>query len=89
MKNFQQFKEEVNKITKNPNIDPNAIVQLLWKNEALEILKEIDFHKGMKNKARTIIWKHLVSSLSIDEIKRAVRQKLKSRKHWRPVPQQK
>ena len=22
MKNFQQFKEEVNKITKNPNIDP-------------------------------------------------------------------
>ncbi len=73
----------------NPNIDPNAIVQLLWKNEALDILKSIGLCRGMKNKTRSIIWGHLVSSLSLDEIKKAVRQKLKSRQHWRPVPQQK
>lgn len=89
---YEFGKLKINKVCSpqdNPNIDPNAIVQLLWKNEALEILKEIGFYKGMSNKTRTIIWNHLVSSLSIDEMKRAVRQKLKSRQHWRPVPQQK
>ena len=73
----------------NPNVDPNAIVQLLWKNEAIDILNEMRIQKGLKNKPRAIIWKHLASLLSIEELKNSVRQKLKARQHWRPVLQQK
>ncbi|WP_213996149.1 MULTISPECIES: sce7726 family protein [Tepidanaerobacter] len=67
----------------NKNTDPYSIVQLLWKEEALDILMQYDLDKGYHNKSKKIIWERLVESLPIGELKYLVREKLKSRSNWR------
>ncbi|AQS57407.1 hypothetical protein B0W44_05185 [Novibacillus thermophilus] len=67
----------------NYNSDPLAIAQLLWRNEALEILKEKGLHKGLLSKPRRVLWQALAEKLSIDELKDEVRKKLKNRSNWR------
>ena len=72
---------------KNPSIDPSSIVQLLWRDEALDILKELNLNKGMVSKPRAVLWNRLVEYLSIDELSSTIRIKLKSRQVWRVAPQ--
>ena len=74
---------EVRKGKINPNLDPNAIVQLLWRDEALEVLEEYDLKKGIWNKRRKILWESIVHNLSINELKTAVRKKIRKRINWR------
>ncbi|MFD2116319.1 sce7726 family protein [Paenibacillus yanchengensis] len=67
----------------NPNVDPFAITQLLWKEEALSILKERDLHKGYLSKPRQVLWKVIAESLELNDLKNEVRNKLKARTKWR------
>ena len=70
---------------KNTTVDPMALVQLLWRDEALSILKEHNFHRGVVSKPRKIIWERLVELLPLDELQDEIRQKIKARQHWRSV----
>lgn len=72
----------------NPCLDPFAVVQLLWRAEALEALKERGLHRGLANKPRTTLWKKLVEQLPIEELVALVRNILKSRENWRSRYQQ-
>lgn len=72
----------------NPSLDPKAIVQLLWRDEALEILKNIGHQKGVVSKPRKLIWDRVVSCLTVDELCEAVRKNLKARKSWRIASKQ-
>lgn len=67
----------------NPSLDPFAVVQLLWRDEAFEALKKYDLQQGLANKPRTIIWEKLVEYLPTDELLALVRTLLKSRENWR------
>jgi hypothetical protein len=67
----------------NPCIDPFAVVQLLWREEALEVLKSIGLARGMNTKPRAVIWTKLVAHMSLEEICSTVRACLKSRGNWR------
>lgn len=67
----------------NQDVDPKALVQLLWKDEALEILKERRLDKGLANKRRSILWQHITECLSLNEIRAEVRSRIKSRQNWR------
>jgi hypothetical protein len=67
----------------NPSIDPFAVVQLLWREEALEVLKNLGLARGMNTKPRDIIWSKLVAHMSVEEICSTVRERLKSRGDWR------
>lgn len=67
----------------NNNIDPYSVAQLLWKDEALDILIQFGLDRGYHNKSRKIIWEKLVKSLSLEELKNLVREKLKNRTEWR------
>jgi hypothetical protein len=76
----------------NQGQDPFAIAQLLWKEEALSILKEKGLAKGYKSKPRKEIWKKLANTLSLEELKYYVRRTLKARvlkSNWRVDVQQK
>ncbi|MFW7190042.1 sce7726 family protein [Lysinibacillus sp. BNK-21] len=68
---------------KNPTLDPFALSSLLWKDEALEILKKRDLQKGYLSKPRKVIYQKMSESLSIGEIKYFVNEQLKSRADWR------
>lgn len=67
----------------NPNVDPYALVQLLWRSEALEVLEELGLDRGLRSKPRHILWNTLVDHLPIDDLRAKVRSRMKSRKNWR------
>lgn len=72
----------------NPNVDPFALVQLLWRGEAFEALKDRNLHRGLSNKSRTILWEKLADQLPINEVVALVMHILKSRENWRSGYQQ-
>lgn len=67
----------------NPNPNYEAIAALLWREEALNILEEINEASGLRSKNRSIIYKHLADVLDGKELKSIVRQHLKTRIDWR------
>lgn len=73
---------EVRKGKFNPNIDPFALSHLLWRDEALDILKERDLHKGYLSKPRKEIYQRLIECLEIEELRKCISKQLRSRKQW-------
>lgn len=73
---------------KNTTVEPSALVQLLWRDEALSILMQRNLHEGVVSKPRGIIWGRLVEHLSLDELRFEVRKRIKGRQYWRPVQKQ-
>ncbi len=72
----------------NPDVAPHSLVQCLWRDEVLHILKERGLAKGLLGKPRDILRKKLAISIPLEELKELVRQALKSRDNWRlDVPQ--
>lgn len=86
--NFIEF-DEFRSPKNNPLVDLFSIVQLLWRDESIEILKKKGFLKGINGKPRVKIWEKLVEKLDPDELKRNVRDQLKLRVNWRVDQQQK
>ncbi len=71
------------KAKKNPNLDAFAIAQLLWREEALDLLHEYGLSDGLRSKTRKEIWLALADYLRLDELRDEVRRKLVNRKGWR------
>jgi hypothetical protein len=70
----------------NPAVDASAIVQLLWRGEALTILARVGADRGIRSKPREEVWDRLVKSLSLAELRSEVRYVLKARRGWRENP---
>jgi hypothetical protein len=70
----------------NPQLDKLALSKLLWRDELLAILGELDELHGIKSKPKRILWSKLASCMDIGELRDIVRAKLKARKDWRADP---
>lgn len=75
--------QEVRPCSVNLAVDPSSVVQLLWREEALSILKERNLHNGIVSKSRKVLWEKIVECLPTNEVKSVVRAKIKSRQQWR------
>lgn len=75
--------KQVKKGRKNPSLDALSLVQLLWKDEALDVLKEKGLHRGFLSKPRTVLFERLVEYIPLNELVTIVNRKLKSRTGWR------
>ncbi len=64
---------------KNPNRDPRSLVELLWLEEAQQLLEQRDAARGVRGKPRRVVWDRVCENLSLDEIAVAVRERLKAR----------
>lgn len=82
-KNKELLIRKIRPDTQNSEVDPTAIVQLLWREEALDVLKKRDLHKGIVSKPRTVLWNRLVECLPLDELRFEVRERIKARQYWR------
>ena len=71
----------------NPEIDPSALVQLLWRDEALALLTSRAVPLPRK-KSRQNVWNCLVANLALTELRAGVRRFLKSRTRWRVAGEQ-
>ncbi|HEY0010323.1 MAG TPA: sce7726 family protein [Candidatus Paceibacterota bacterium] len=67
----------------NKTVDPYSLVQLLWRDETINILRTLGKAQGMENKPRRVLWDHLATETSPSEINRYVRETLKARQGWR------
>ncbi len=75
--------EEVRESGSNPQVHALAVVQLLWRDEALDILEECGLAFGFRGKTRDRICEWLVECLPKEQLRSAVRARLKARKGWR------
>jgi hypothetical protein len=73
----------------NPKIDPFSLAQLLWREEAFQVLNDRGLTGGMRSKPRSELWRKLASELTIEDLAKVVRGCLKRRgAAWRvPVLQ--
>ena len=74
---------EVRKGRINNSVNPYSLTHLLWRNEALEILKEKGLQRGYLSKPRHDLYKKICSSITLEEIKLIVNQRLKLRENWK------
>jgi len=80
---------EKRKAQRNPSLMADALVQFLWRDEALNILLEHNLASGVSSKSRQYIWSRLSSAFTIDELGDFVRAKLKQRPpNWRALSSQ-
>ncbi len=71
--------EAIQAAARNPSPDPYLIAQLLWKEEAVEVLDHFGLAKGWRSKRVKLIHQRLASELSFDILAREVREVLKRR----------
>ncbi len=76
---------EVRPGQRNPAPEPGAIVQLLWRNEALSLLEDLSLAKGVRGKPRKVLWDRLAGSIPPSTLARHVRKALRSRSDWKKV----
>lgn len=67
----------------NKKVNLRSILELTWKNEALEILASHQQIKNFKYKTRFYIWDEILKNVPDDVIKEMVRDCIKSRDYWR------
>jgi len=67
----------------NDKQDGHSLVQLLWRDEALELLRTSGLARGLRNRARSYLWETLVVNVSLGDLRSMVREQLKTRKNWR------
>lgn len=70
---------------RNPQVDPQALAQLLWRDEVLTHLRLHNLHRGLLRKPRKFIWEQFVKNCTAEELQGIVRSQLKSRKNWPPA----
>ncbi|GIO06234.1 hypothetical protein J31TS6_22620 [Brevibacillus reuszeri] len=73
----------VKKGRKNPSIEADSLVQLLWRQEALELLKKRGLEKGFLSKPKAAIYDQLVKEIPLRELVNEVNDVLKYREGWR------
>lgn len=73
------FLVTVREAATNASVDSFALVQLLWREEALQLLRNKNAATGYLSKPRTTIWQRVCEVYSLDELREAVRSFLKER----------
>lgn len=74
---------EARKGSRNVDVDPWHLAQLLWRDEALAELTERGLDRGVRSKPRRAVWQRLVEVFELPELQGVVRTRLKSRVGWR------
>jgi hypothetical protein len=63
----------------NPGRDPRALAELLWLDDAIQLLAEHGAARGVRGKSRPVVWDRLRERISTEDIAAAVRARLKAR----------
>jgi len=63
----------------NSTLDRLSLAKLLWRDEALEVLRNVGRARGVMTKSRKHVWRRLIDAVSVDELRAAVRAALKRR----------
>lgn len=69
-----------------PNVEvvPLSVARLLWRDEALALLRELGEGRGMSHAPRVALYRRLVDVLPAEVLRAHVRRRLLVREDWRP-----
>jgi hypothetical protein len=68
---------------KNPDVVALEILKLLWRDEALELLRELQADGGMQSKPRKFLYNRIAGLMELSALQDRVRNQLRARKDWR------
>ncbi len=63
----------------NPNRDPRLLVELIWLDDAVELLEQRGAARGVRGKPRRVVWDRVCECFELEEIAKTVRDHLKAR----------
>ena len=75
----------VRRSKRNPSIDRVALAELLWRDEALDILKSVGAADGMYSSPRAELYSRLATILELDELRSLIIDAITRRADWRAV----
>ena len=67
----------------NRNQDREAIARLLWKDEAVSVLRDLNAERGVVSQPRSVVYERLANTLDTNALQKCVRDILFSRTDWR------
>lgn len=71
----------------NPCVNPFALAQLLWREEALQVLEGLGLATGIRSKPREELWRRLAAEVTPERLGCVVRDRLRRRSaDWRSDP---
>lgn len=73
---------DVRKPKLNRKLDKMALAQLLWRDETLDLLRELGHARGLVSKPRWFAWLKLAEVMPTDELAARVRAALRARPEW-------
>ena len=65
---------------RNPKLDPLSIAKLLWRDEAIDLLKKSGRARGVMTKSRRLVWERVIEAITLDQLRDAVRAALRQRR---------
>ncbi len=80
--------EPVRPAAENPGQDPRALVELLWRAEALELLASRGAADGLGREPRSAVWDRVCEIVDVTEIRAAVRKRLRERERRHEMPEE-
>jgi hypothetical protein len=66
----------------NPRQDAYALARLLWRDEALTILADLNLADGVRSKPRSVLWRRLAQGLLLGVLSALVQDCLCKRISW-------
>lgn len=69
----------VRRPSSNPELDPMALAQLLWRDEAMSALSKYGFNRGLSGKSRWYVWERMAEKVDTEDLRGIVRNALVSR----------
>lgn len=73
---------EVRPALLNPAVDPLAVAQLLWREEALGLLEQLRAADGVRSRPRAVLYQRLVEVLPLQSLLGQVNECLRRREGW-------
>jgi hypothetical protein len=67
----------------NPDINKYSLAKLLWRDEALSVLAEVNKSTGLLSKESAVIYRELANHVELDSLRDKVRETLFYRPNWR------
>jgi len=76
------YANEIWPALRNTELDPLALAQLLWREEAMELMEYFGLARGLSKKPRKFLWQTLARELTVPQLQAFVCYKLRMRKGW-------
>ncbi len=63
----------------NPERDPRAIVELIWREDAVDLLELRGIARGVRGRSRRVIWDRICEHFNLEEIAEVAREHIRAR----------